>query len=488
MGNLSEKIEHIVVLMLENRSFDSILGGLYPKSPSFNGLSGNESNPHQGQPDVSVWSSTATDSQSMSVPTPDPGELWTDINMQLFGLDGKPGNQPPSMDGFVNNYVRQNEYPPESYKPEAIMHYYDPSQVPVISQLAKQFAVCDQWFASAPCQTWPNRFFLHTSTASGYENNSPTHFPYLMNTIFNKLNEANKSWGIYFHDFPQTLTLTSLWPHLDHFHSFEDFKKDAANGSLPSYSFIEPRYFPDVKLPNDQHPPHNVGMGEELIADVYNAVRSAPTWGETLLIITYDEHGGCYDHVPPPMAVSPDNTNPQPFGFDRYGVRVPAVLVSPYIKPGTILRAAPDGNLPHNVPPYPYDHTSVIATIRKCFNLGGALTNRDAVAPDLESVLNLDSPSNDGPEKVTPLPYIVTDTELQAALDAPLNGFQKAMHEAATHLPPLGLAQDVENTCANIENHIESLVTGTLTEVPNHRTPAEALPYIQEKLSAFFGK
>ena len=488
MGNLSGKIEHIVVLMLENRSFDSMLGKLYPNDQTFEGLNGNETNPLQDQPDVPVWSNPATDSKSMSIPTPDPGELWVDINMQLFGLNGKPGNQPPPMNGFVNNYVRQNVEPTPNYKPESIMHYYLPDQVPVISQLAKQFAVCDQWFASAPCQTWPNRFFLHTGTAGGYENNSPAHFPYLMNTIFNRLNEKDKPWGIYFHDFPQTLTLTNLWPHLEHFHSFDDFKEDAKNGKLPSYSFIEPRYFPDVKLPNDQHPPHHIGMGEDLIADVYNAVRSAPTWQKTLLIIIYDEHGGCYDHVSPPMAVSPDNTNPQPFGFYRYGVRVPAVLVSPYIKPGTILRGVPDGNIPHNGPPYPFDHTSVLATLRNCFNLGGSLTNRDAIAPDLESVLNLDSPSNDGPATVTPLPYIISDTELQAARNAPLNGLQKAMHEAATHLPPLGHAQDAENVYKNIENHIESLVNGFMAEVPNHKTPAEALPFIKGKLTAFFGK
>lgn len=192
MANLSN-INHIVVLMMENRSFDSILGGLYPDRAEFDGLTGKETNPLHGGSDVHVWSSNKTDQASMSIPTPDPGELWCDINMQLFGLDGKPGTQVPPMNGFVNNYVRQNDEPAANYKPEAIMHYYDPAQLPVISELAKQFAVCDQWFASAPCQTWPNRFFLHCATAGGYENNTPTHFPYLMNTVFNKMNEADKT-------------------------------------------------------------------------------------------------------------------------------------------------------------------------------------------------------------------------------------------------------------------------------------------------------
>jgi phospholipase C len=488
MGILSDKIEHIVVLMMENRSFDCMLGGLHSKSPEFEGLSGTETNPLHGHPDVFIWSDNGTDSEPMSIPTPDPGELWNDINMQLFGLDGKPGNQAPSMKGFVNNYVRQNDQPSGSYKPESIMHFYKSNQLPVISQLARQFAVCDQWFASAPCQTWPNRFFLHTGTAGGYENNSPPHPPYLMTTIFNRLNETNKSWGIYYHDFPQSLTLNNLWPHLDHFRFFDAFKEHAENGKLPAYSFIEPRYFPDVKLPNDQHPPHHVGLGEELIAEVYNAVRNSPTWKKTLLIITYDEHGGCYDHVPPPVAVPPDNTRPQSFGFDRYGVRVPAVIVSPFIKPGTILRAVTDGNLPHNGPPYPFDHTSVIATLRKCFNLGGPLTQRDAVAPDLESVLNLDTPSNDGPAMVTSLPYTIPPDKLKTALNAPLNGFQKAILETAAHLPTLGFATGEENFSQKIEDHVEKLVNGIRPEVPNLRTPEEALTFIKGKLDAFLGK
>ncbi|HEY8095587.1 MAG TPA: alkaline phosphatase family protein [Methylobacter sp.] len=477
MENLSGKIEHIVVLMMENRSFDSILGQLYPPDdPGFDGLKGNETNSLHGGADIKVWSSKKFDQKSMSIPDPDPGEKWTDINMQL-GLDIATGSGTPTMKGFVNNYVQQTAKASGSYVPESIMHYYTQEQLPVISKLAKQFAVCDNWFASAPCQTWPNRFFLHCGTAEGYENNSPTHFPYLMETIFNRFSHPD-SWKIYFHDFPQTLTLSRLWPHLERFRFFEnDFARDAAAGKLPSYTFIEPRYFPDVKLPNDQHPPHHVGMGEDLIAEVYNAIRSAPTWEKTLLIIIYDEHGGIYDHAPPPAAVPPDNSHSQPFGFDRYGVRVPAVLISPYIKAGTILKP-PQGSS------YPFDHTSVIATLRRCFSLGAPISHRDAVAPDLESVLNLDTPRNDCPEKVVPLPYVVSATDLEKALHAPLNDFQKAMHEAAAHLPVLGKG----NIFDDIENHIENLVKKIKKpDVPDNKTSATAVPFIRNKLSTFLG-
>ena len=187
------------------------------------------------------------------------------------------------------------------------MHYFTPDQVPVISQLARAFGVSDRWHASAPCQTWPNRFFVHTGPANGYVNNSPTHFPYQMKTVFNRLAEAGQNWRVYFHDIPQSATLALLWDRaLTHFRHFEtDFAQDAAAGSLPAYSFIEPRYFTDTllnKMPNDEHPPHNVAYGEALIAAVYNAVRGGPRWKQTLLVITYDEHGGCFDHVVPPPA------------------------------------------------------------------------------------------------------------------------------------------------------------------------------------------
>lgn len=472
MGILSDKIEHIVVLMLENRSFDSMLGGL----PGVDGLSGKESNPLQGAGSIRVWSEANTDIDAMSIPTPDPGELWDDINMQLFGLGATPNKRPPPMNGFVNNYVKQPDWPTA----KSIMHFYQPSQVPILSALATEFAVCDQWFASAPCQTWPNRFFLHTGTAAGYPNNSPVHFPYMMDTIFNRLHESGTPWGIYFHDFPQTLTLSKLWPYLEHFHFFDEFKEHAQKGKLPAYTFIEPRYFAELELPNDQHPPHHVGLGEDLIADVYNTLRQSPSWENTLLVIIYDEHGGCYDHVPPPAAIPPDDSHPEPFGFDRYGVRVPAVLVSPFIAKGTVLRRPPDGT--------PFDHTSVIATLRKRFHIDRPLTRRDAVAPDLASVFTLTEPRQDCPETLTPLSYTIPPDRLEAALHAPLNEFQKAMHEAARHLPALGAVADLEDKLDAITAHIENLAQGEPAQNPNpHGTAAEALPFIKDKLKAFLG-
>lgn len=427
MAGLSA-IQHVVVLMLENRSFDSMLGRLYPKSAGFDGLSGNETNLDKDGNVVRVWSGTGTGEDEMRIPDPDPGELWTDINMQLFGTATPARSAVPTMSGFVKNYQNQAGHPAGDYVPDRVMHHFMPEQVPVISRLANQFAVSDRWHASAPCQTWPNRFFTHTGTANGHENNSPPRFPYEMPTIFNRFEDLgiDNGWKIYFHDIPQTLTLSRLWPHLDGFRFYDEFREDAKRGTLPGYSFIEPRYFSDVHLPNDQHPPHVVTLGEQLIADVYNCVRNGPGWPKTLLIITYDEHGGCYDHVPPPKAVPPGETPAAPFNFDRYGVRVPAVIVSPYVRRGTVLR--PNGNVP-------YDHTSILATLRKRFNLGAPLSNRDAAAPDLDSALSLDTPDNMGPERLDALPYAPTPSDLARAKAIPLNGMQKSLLNLTTMLP-----------------------------------------------------
>lgn len=424
-----DKIEHIVVLMLENRSFDCLLGKLYPASSGFDGLTGNEANLDSAGNSIRVWNSPGTDPTTMSIPTPDPGELWTDINTQLFGSPNVPVPAPiPTMSGFVRNYMAQPGAAPPVYDAKSVMHYYTPEQVPVISKLARQFAVCDRWFASAPCQTWPNRFFIHTATANGYENNSPPHFPYTMETIFNRFELAgNDNWKIYFHDIGQSKTLSKLWLLPGHFHFYDSFRSDAAQGTLPSYSFIEPRYFTEWSMPNDQHPPHVVTLGERLIADVYNVLRRGPAWTKTLLIITYDEHGGCYDHVPPPAAKPPGPAPTVPFNFDRYGVRVPAVIVSPYIPQSTVLR--PLGATP-------FDHTSVIATLRKRFpELGPPLTERDAVAPDIGSVLSLTSPSNLGPERIDALPYAPSPTLVAHAQQSPLNGMQQALVSLAANLP-----------------------------------------------------
>jgi phospholipase C len=284
------------------------------------------------------------------------------------------------------------------------MECYAPDAVPVLSTLAKQFAVCDHWHSSVPSQTFCNRSFLHAASSSGAVVNLPfSHWASgnTAETILERIESAKErglSWKVYF-DRTNVFPLTGLVHYarlerfLDsHFNYMEQFFEDARTGNLPSYAFIEPRLFLDH---NDQHPQiriwgelihSSVLAGELLISQVYDAIRLSDTVGgsnceNTLLIITYDEHGGCYDHVPPPGAAPPDPARPQGqmgFTFDRLGVRVPAVLVSAYIEPGTVVNTT-------------FDHTSVIKTVSEKWDLG-SLTDRDRSAADLSGVFNRSTP------------------------------------------------------------------------------------------------
>ena len=452
-----ERIQHIIVLMLENRSFDNLLGWLYDdEAPApgqhFEGLHRDLWNPlnsldDNGIPVIEMVRAKKNGAPikgtkyikadphpppDFVLPHPDPGEGFRDTNHQLFQYYLVPNDYPPEPThmGFVNNYV--NTIMNGTYRifggsigdPRDIMTCYTPDQVRVLSTLAKQFAVCDHWHCSIPSQTLPNRAFIHAATSCGQVNNKP-HPECDARTIYNQIEQAIRggrndlSWRVYAStpkqyssdagpgsltesgvDFSLTrLMMTQLHDAslTHHFQSIDQFYEDAAGGKLPSYAFLEPQFHGPGQ--NDQHPPADVRPGEQLIADVYNAVVKSPQWNETLLVITYDEHGGCYDHVAPPgRAAHPDGKHGAPgqcgFRFNRFGVRVPTVLISPWIEAGTIAR--PSGWTP-------FDHTSVIATVCNRFGLG-PLTERDKHAPDLSCVLTLDEVRSDKPE-VVPLPW-----------------------------------------------------------------------------------
>ncbi len=498
-----QRINHIVVLMLENRSFDNMLGRLYPKSTQFNGLGDQEENSYKDRRGVKhtlkVWDSQGV---RMDTPNPDPGEEFDDMTYQLFETSQPALAALPTMSGFAQNYydficrdpaaqkeLRQKRglgklegefIEPTEAEIADIMHCYSPSQVPVISQLARSFAVSDMYHASAPNQTWPNRFFVHTGTANGFENNMPMHFPYTMKTIFTRFNDRSKDndWKIYYNDIPQSVTLSNLWPHPNSFKPFDQFIEDADKGRLPSYSFIEPRFYQEAQFPSDQHPPHDVRHGEQLMADVYNALRKSPQWKESLLVITYDEHGGCYDHQPPPSAVPPETPKAnQKFHFDRYGVRVPAVLVSPLIAPQTILRPPLDSKAPV------FDHTSIIASVRNCFSLGGPLTERDAVAPDFSSVLNMpEGKYNMGPEEIIAPP--APKTNLQEAEGLAMNDLQKTLLHVSAHLPDNSALPKMENYLINAVRKVNELARNTMQGLEKLVEPPKAVDLLAGRQQA----
>ena len=357
-------INHIVVLMLENRSFDHMLGYLYadagnvsPAGQPFEGLTGNESNPDASGNPVSVYQITPSTPNAYFMPGADPGEGYKATNDQLWGSDTAPASgTAATMQGFVKDFAYTIGWETsEKWSIIAgttasdIMGCFTPQTLPVLSALAKGYAVCDHWFASAPTETLPNRAFALAGTSQGHMDDKTK--TYTCPSIFGSLTTAGVSWTVFGYD-AQPLTkadfpdITNADP--SHFGLFTDFQAAAAAGTLPAFTFLEPSW---SSTGNSQHPNYDVALGEQLIHDTYEALRSGPGWPQTLFVLTYDEHGGCYDHVPPPWgATPPDNTAGEfGFGFDRFGVRVPTLLISPLIAPGTVYRvpAGADAARPH---------------------------------------------------------------------------------------------------------------------------------------------
>ena len=401
-SNLLSSINNIVVLMLENRSFDHMLGFLYaasgnvsPTGQPFEGLTGQESNPDGNGNNVQVYQIQATDANAYFMPGADPGEGYTATNSQLFGSTTAPTPPVATNNGFVADYsytlgweAQENWSIVAGTTANDIMGMFTPATLPVLSGLASGFAVCDFWFGSAPTETLPNRAFVCAGTSQGHMDDKTK--SYTCPSIFGSLTQNNVSWSIYGYDAPP-LTRNDFTDTTNaddsHFGLFSDFQAAAAAGSLASYTFLEPSWDANG---NSQHPNYNVAAGEQLIHDVYYALRNGPNWNQTLLIITYDEHGGCYDHVPPPSGATPPDDSAGEYGFDftRFGPRVPTVLVSPLIQAGTVFRV-PAGATP-------FDHTSILKTVENRWNLA-ALTARDAAAVDVSAVLTLATPRTDDP-------------------------------------------------------------------------------------------
>lgn len=465
-------IEHVVVLALENRSFDHMLGYLDHPSPEFDGLrNGTFTNPGwDGGADVE-----ASPHAKFVLPV-DPDHSHDAVMEQLaVDANGKPQNT-----GFVSAYERKGrnlaqpqfgglfapivawnqkrkakgKKPIENRGP-LIMLSQPPENVPVLATLAKEFAVCTRWFASVPGETWPNRNFMHAATSDGETNIAPRF--YKDRTIFEQLESAGSDWHIYYNDTPQIWAFKELWDSDDrkakwfHFKFFDQHVKD---GTLPPYSFIEPNHRPPYHLVDDgpavetgdqssnQHPGNNLVAddaydtyetkepvdfvrGEALIAQVYESLRANPElFKKTLLVITYDEHGGCYDHVPPPTDVPAPgdakgwwaklvgvffNRKAQQFNFQMLGLRVPTVIVSPLIDKSTVKSTI-------------FDHSAIPATVRKLFAPSQPpLTKRDAWSATFDDVINRSEPRTDLPDlsQFAALQPYVPHEELENLLSNP---------------------------------------------------------------------
>jgi phospholipase C len=414
----NSKIKHVFVLMLENRSFDHILGfsnitgsdAINGMNTAINGLSPNQFfnlDPHNAN---HIFAATPADFK-LSSTDKDPGHEFNDTVMELCGLQAQydRDNQvyPPINNfGFVANYRSVQE----SSSPDKCMKCYAAEQVPVITQLAKEFAVCDQYFSSMPGPTWPNRFFMHAATSGGLDD-SPDNFRTVTATMLNGYEFENGSfydclddndvpWIVFRGDsLPQILAVRGmkqnrLFGKIRDFDDFDDIVNDEDFDI--QYIFIEPNYgkvLPgpgdDFSCGNSQHPLDDITRGEKLIKHVYETIRNSPHWNDSVLIINYDEHGGFFDHASPSWAVEPGDEVLDPhnvqnnFDFKQLGVRVPCIVVSPFI---------PKNIIDHTL----YDHTSVLKTVEELYQLD-PLTERDKAANSMSHLFSLDTPRTDAP-------------------------------------------------------------------------------------------
>jgi phospholipase C len=409
-------ITNVFVVMLENHSFDNMFA--MSKIPGITAASTSNSNSYNGN------TYQVQTSAPLSMPT-DPGHEFADVIEQLAGQGAsyQPGGAYPSIDnsGFAANYATSTTEGPAAPAPDIVdvmACFATSAQLPVIYQLATEFALCDQWHASLPGPTWPNRFFLHGASSSGLDDSPTTAqmanwelpdegFHYPNGSIYRALGNSGIPYRFYndSNGFPQELSLYSDDPSngspvgavpqvsalsgvsLLDFNSLRQFASDLQGPYPFPYTFIEPHYG-DVTHGtyaggSSQHPMDDVYGGEHLLASVYAAIRNSPYWNTSLLIVTYDEHGGMYDSVAPGGATAPGDNPPSGynlhgFTFQQYGVRVPAVIVSPLIPAGTVSHTL-------------YDHSSVPKTLEELFGLA-SLTQRDASASGLSQLLSLTAP------------------------------------------------------------------------------------------------
>jgi len=295
-----------------------------------------------------------------------------------------------NMQGFVKSYYTQQTGVKGS---RAIMSYFSPNKLKVLTALATEYALFNGWFSSIPGPTICNRAFAHYGTSFGQVGMDMFYLLDPIPSIYERLQQANESGKIYYYDQQSsTMEVLNLLQHQPQiFANYSQFIGDCQKDTLPAYSFIEPNYTDHPGpgggqiLASDQHPDHNVQEGERFIAMVYNAIRTSPVWEKTALLIVYDEHGGLYDHVVPPActpdgytASGTDTGTGEPFAFDRLGIRVPAVLVSPYVARGTVV-AGPEATNGTS-----FEHACIPGTVTKTFipNYAGLRTPREQAAPD----------------------------------------------------------------------------------------------------------
>ena len=460
--NRTDPIKHVIVLMLENRSFDQMLGALQKVHATLDGIDENAPPRTNTDTDGNVYEQRP-DAERIILDDP-PHELDA-VLYQIEAEPAEPGNDPrgskllrvlkalweadkrgwlsklwgdkdrrlfragPYEGKFVETYAHRWPLSRIEERQEVI-NYFALDSLPALHKLARHFTICDHWFSSVPGPTWANRFFFHSGTSLGTTrmpeaNHDVFGYDFFdQPTIYNRLSEHGRTWRIYFDDIPQSMALSKLLPRecKENFSIIEDFEQDVSKhaSGFPDFVFIEPGYMGDES--NDDHPPHDTMLAQKLISRIYNGLRAnEELWNSSMFIVLYDEHGGFYDHVQPPATACPDDYQAD-YRFDQLGVRVPAVLVSPWVKAG--------------VCPAELDHTSVGKYLCDKFGME-PLGERMATAISVgEAVEFLEAPRADTPYEIpSDLPG-APRAMMQMAMSASLNENQQALLGLSEHLDP----------------------------------------------------
>jgi phospholipase C len=407
------KVEHFIVLMLENRSYDQMLGSLSGVDDAYDGAARGTRLSYETRDGSREWVAVEHGAPPDRF-SPDPGHGFKAVEAQIRGrgLD-----QPADMGGFAQRFVVDHPRVDRA-KVQEYVTLYGEGRLPILQRLASEYGVCSHWFCSLPSSTAPNRMFAHAGTSGGATRAGAYYSCVRGRMIFDKLGGADpRAWRVYFHDMPHLWLAGDAWTKTfsGHFQFMRAFEHDVRADELPTYSFIEPQHV--IPPWSSQHPSAGVSHGEKLIASVYNTLAANPrVFQKSLLLVVYDEHGGFYDHVIPPghpgwreqcpgieyAVVTPDDARgngdgrERGYAFDTLGPRVPAVVVSPWIEKGSVFgwKASDPAKR------VTFDHTSILATV-------GAMTGvwvdskRARAATNLGVTINRASPRTDYPTRLT---------------------------------------------------------------------------------------
>ena len=485
------KIEHIIVLMLENRSFDHLFGFADPPTgQTLDNLLQLQQLP-SNLLDPSKPPSASNPSFPVSHPAPfavhdkdGPSHSFNAVNTQLTGSKlGPSGSLPARNNGFILNYsnsLRAHSQNVTRDQINEVMQCFSPSQLPAINQLAQEFCLCDRWHCEVPGPTMPNRMFVHAATSEGYVHNNFKR-PFTSKTVYELVQEKGLTWAVYFQDLNEVMQFHALPQTQDTFRRFDRWAQDTASGNLPNYVFICPRFMNgrpgpngEARPANSQHAPEDVRFADHLIADVYDALSAnQELFRKSALIVTYDEHGGFYDHVIPGPTLNPDGQNsPNPdddpqfasfkFAFDRIGLRVPTIIASPWIAKGVV---------EHRV----LQHTSIIKTVTEMFGLSGPLNRRDASAASFADLFSQ-----------LPQPRIAAD--MPAKLERPpLDGVNESVVAGVTMDRSSEPLDDLtEGWAKAMPLHIRGTQAMESVEAvePDLQTQGEAVDLIEARLKA----